>query len=166
MTIAHNFARQCTFYYRWKTKFWHSSSIGHPDTSELQLLKYSLINVAYFQHLSGIIWRLLVIYALFITLNTTFHMDTVKKVVFNSRDQSDANPCQMTYGYWMYYYFYLMSSLFHPIIYFWLSTNFRSLSLSYVKTLKFWWSVPEYSSIVIISIYRWQHINCFRLLYY
>ena len=78
-----------------------------------------------------IVFKLFLIFLIFIATNTAFHLTTIKQLIFNFTKKGQ-NPCSHTSQNWLQYYMFLLSCLIHPIIYFWFSRVFWKLFYSHI----------------------------------
>ena len=78
-----------------------------------------------------IVFRLFLIFLIFIATNTAFHLTSIKQLIFNFTKKGQ-NSCSHTTQNWLQYYMFLLSCLIHPIIYFWFSRVFWKLVYTHI----------------------------------
>ena len=97
-----------------------------------------------------VILRLILIFLIFISTNTSFHLTSIKQLIFNFTRKGQ-NPCDIS-STWINYYLFLLSSLFHPIIYFWFSKHFRQLFYTHFNKNRITESNPQNRRRTVSSV--------------
>ena len=83
---------------------------------------------------STIVWRLTSIFLIYILMKATYFYDRVNKLVIHFHGQNE-NECNNTNVNWVFKYLFMVSCLFHSIIYFWFSKTFQKQSRDYWNSL-------------------------------
>ena len=81
-----------------------------------------------------IVFKLFLIFLIFIATNSAFHMTSIKILIFNFKETSSYSCIQVSQNFdVMYmYYMFLLSCLIHPIIYFWFSKTYLKLFYTHI----------------------------------
>ncbi|CAG2168309.1 unnamed protein product, partial [Oppiella nova] len=92
--------------------------------------------------------RFLLVFAIFLVKNYSFHMKSTRNIVKDIMDSRQVNSCYLNTEYYVFYIIFNTSSSFTSLMYFWMSREFRAQYKRYVQRWLFWRSSPNRVSTI------------------